>query len=145
MDPFIYPSTTYYGVLCPIFVVKLSLMYDWLPDLKSHLLLCLSPEKYPFFAVTAGKTILLVFTFLFLPQLLLFLDPINIYRVHIAVLSQTLFPPKSQTTTPEAEDRGGSYPPLSRLYAPATDPETNVATSFQTDLTPSVPLARLHP
>ena len=94
--PFIHPQLTM--EIYVIFGSKRGI-YDWLPDMKSHLLLCLSSPKCPFFAATDDKTIL-VFSFISFLQLFLFNDITNIYRVYIASISQTLFTQKSQTTTP---------------------------------------------
>lgn len=74
-------------------------------SLTSHLKPAIWPEEQPpsllvtptvrpavLLPLLVRPFILLVFTFLSLPQLLLFIDPTNIYRVHIIGISQTLFP-----------------------------------------------------
>lgn len=103
-----------------------SLIYDWPPDLKSHPCLYSSPPKCPFFAATAG-------------------------------INQRLFPPKSQTMAPGDDLNSWNWrhgkslqksclPSTSQtLPVPQQDPQMNIATSFHTNLTPSIPLTRLHP
>lgn len=91
MDSSTYASMTYCGVLCHIFVVNPSFKTGHLTRRVTSFSVC-GPKIVPSLAATASKIILLVFTLLSCPLLLLFIDPTNIYRVYIAGISQTHFP-----------------------------------------------------
>lgn len=159
MDPPIYLSTTYYGVWGHIFTVNLSFKTGPLTWRIVSFSAC-HPKSIPFFfllPLLVRPFILLVFTSLSLPGLLLFIDPWIFIEHMLLHKSDTLPPPRPRLLSllmmwaSEAEDTEGPYrraacpPPAGLCVGTSHRPSSKCCHLLPSDLTPRVPLTRSHP